>query len=102
MTDEITATAKPASAQYYAVKDDLRVTVPEVLVVAEDLTAVPPIAEVIYQPAVPEVLTSKRLDKRIYHREVENYVKNIEILECNLENLYSLVWLQFKAAMQDE
>ena len=78
---------------------ELPVAAPAVPEVIADPTAVPPI---IGTPAIPAVPAPTPTEVRIWQREVDNYVKRQGTLERNLENLYSLIWLQCEPAMQDK
>ena len=79
--------------------NDLPVATPAIPAVPADPTAVPP---VLGSPAVPAVPGPTQTEERIWQREVDDYVKRVSTLERNLENLYSLIWLQCEPAMQDK
>ena len=78
------------------------VAVVEVLQVISDSTANPPVAAVAHVLAQPEVLAPTSLEQRIFHMEVDNYVGRLNIIQRNLENLYSLIWLHCKSSIQDK
>ena len=81
------------------VPNALPLAAPAVPEIVADPTAVPPI---VGRPAIPAVPAQTQTEIRIWQREVDDCVKQQSTLERNLENLYSLIWLQCEPAMQDK
>ena len=79
--------------------NDLPIATPAIAAVPPDPTTNPP---TLGSPAVPAVPGPSQTEEMIWQREVDNYVRRVSTLKGNLENLYSLIWLQCKPAMQDK
>ena len=78
---------------------DLPVAVPAVEATDTDFTTVPPTPGT---PAIDAIPGPTPTEKRIWEREVDEYMKRKQILARNLENLYPLVWGQCEIGLRNK
>ena len=78
---------------------DLPVATPAVLAAPTDFSTTPPTPAT---PAVKEIPAPTPTGKRIWEREVDEYMKRSSVLARNLENLYPLVWGQYEIGLRNK